>query len=208
VLTGSGAHFSAGADIAEFATVRADAAKGQQYEDAEEKALLAVLNCPKPVIAEVSGFAVGGACALALACDFRVAHRNATFFIPAGRLGIVYSRLETEMVLRHVGLANAKLILFSGERIVASEAARLGMVNEVVESDVHSAARALARRFLASAPISIAGNKFILNALAAGEADARKKEIEDYIHRSMESEDYKEGQLAFREKRAPRFKGR
>ena len=208
VLTGSGGYFSAGGDISEFATVRANAEAGQKYEAAEERALLAVLHCPRPVIVEISGFAIGGACALALACDFRVAHKDATFFVPAGRLGIVYSRLETELLLRQVGLTNAKLILFAGERMTAEHAARLGMVDEVVDSDVAKASRRIASRFVGSAPISIAGNKFILNVLSRGEADERIAEVERYIHLSMESEDYKEGQRAFREKRAPKFRGR
>jgi enoyl-CoA hydratase/carnithine racemase len=181
---------------------------GTLYERAEEEALLAVLHCGKPTVAEISGFAIGGACALALACDFRVADVGASFFIPAARLGIVYSRLESELLLRQVGLTNAKLILFSGERMNAAEAIRLGLVSEVVAGDVPAAARRFARRFAASAPISIAGNKFILNVLSRGEADDRSAEVDAFIHRSMESEDYKEGQRAFGEKRAPVFKGR
>jgi enoyl-CoA hydratase/carnithine racemase len=207
ILTGSGGNFSAGGDIAEFSTLRATVEAGTFYEHAEEQALLAVLHCGKPTIAEISGFAIGGACALALACDFRVAGVGASFFVPAGRLGIVYSRLESELLLRQVGLTNAKLILFSGERMNAAEALRLGLVSEVAE-DVAAASRRFARRFAASAPISVAGNKFILNVLSRGEADARSAEVERFIHLSMESEDYKEGQRAFREKRAPVFTGR
>jgi enoyl-CoA hydratase/carnithine racemase len=208
ILTGSGGNFSAGGDISEFATVRATVEAGSVYERAEEEALLAVLHCGKPTVAEISGFAIGGACALSLACDFRVADAGASFFIPAGRLGIVYSPLESELLLRQIGLANAKLILFSGERMTAAAALRLGLVNEVAESDVAAAARQFARRFAASAPISIAGNKFILNVIARGEADVRAAEVERFVHLSMESEDYKEGQQAFREKRAPVFRGR
>src|SRR5689334_6934667 len=85
ILNGSGGNFSAGGDISEFATVRATVEAGTFYERAEEEALLAVLHCGKPTIAEISGFAIGGACALALACDFRVAAAGASFFIPAGR---------------------------------------------------------------------------------------------------------------------------
>lgn len=208
ILTGSGGYFSAGGDISEFASARADVEAGKHYEAAEEAALLAVLHCSRPVIAQISGFAIGGACALALACDFRVAHKDASFFIPAGRLGIVYSRLETELLLRQVGLTNAKLMLFTGERVKADDARRLGMVDEVVDDDIDAAVRKMARRFTRSAPISIAGNKFILNTLSRAEADKRTAEIARYIHLSMESEDYKEGQRAFREKREPKFQGR
>jgi enoyl-CoA hydratase/carnithine racemase len=208
ILSGSGGNFSAGGDISEFAVVRATVEAGTFYEHAEEQALLAVLNCGKPTIAEISGFAIGGACALMLACDFRVADAGASLFIPAGRLGIVYSRLESELLLRQVGLANAKLILLAGERMTAAEALRVGLLTEMADGDVAAAARRFAKRFASSAPISVAGNKFILNALARGEADARAAEVEAFIHRSMESEDYKEGQQAFREKRPPVFTGR
>jgi enoyl-CoA hydratase/carnithine racemase len=208
ILTGSGGNFSAGGDISEFATVRATVEAGTFYEHAEEEALLAVLHCGKPTVAEISGFAIGGACALALACDFRVADDGASFFIPAGRLGIVYSRLESELLLRQVGLTNAKLILFAGERMNAEEALRLGLVSEVARGDIATASRRFAGRFAASAPISVAGNKYILNVLSRGEADARSAEVDRFIHLSMTSEDYKEGQQAFREKRAPVFTGR
>src|SRR6185437_11412779 len=156
ILSGSGGNFSAGGDISEFATVRATVEAGTLYERAEEEALLAVLHCGKPTVAEISGFAIGGACAVALACDFRVADKGASFFIPAGRLGIVYSRLESELLLRQVGLTNAKLILFAGERMTAAEALHLGLVSEVTEGDVVAASRRFARRFAASAPISVA----------------------------------------------------
>jgi len=208
ILTGAGGNFSSGADIAEFATLRASVDGGTIYEKVEEDALRAVLDCNKPTIAQISGFTIGGACALACACDFRIADKSASFFVPAARLGIVYSCLETELLLYQVGLANAKLILLSGERISAEEAARLGLVNQLTDGDVAEAARHFAGRFLSSAPISLAGNKFILNTLARGERDKYHAEIDGWIHRSMESDDYKEGQRAFREKRAPLFTGR
>ena len=72
---------------------------------AEMDALLVVANCSKPTVAQISGFAVGGAVALALPCDFRIADDSASLFIPAGRLGVVYNRLECELLLRQVGAA-------------------------------------------------------------------------------------------------------
>ena len=208
ILTGRGGHFSAGADITEFATAHATMEAGMAYERAEMDALRAVANCNKPTVAQISGFAIGGAVALALACDFRIADDSASLFIPAGRLGVVYNRLECELLLRQVGLANAKYILFSGERMSAAEALRLGLLTQVVASGVAYGARDLCRRFGTSAPISSAGHKFVLNALACGEAEMRAAEIDQFVQRAMTSEDHKEGQRAFGEKRAPIFAGR
>jgi enoyl-CoA hydratase/carnithine racemase len=207
VITGSGGNFSAGADLGEFATVRATVELATRYEETEIAALHAILLCPKPVIAQIEGYAVGGGCAVALACDIRIADRGATFFIPAGRLGTVYSTLECGLLLRQVGLANAKTILFAGERLNAAEAARLRLIDEVADGDVASTVQRLARRFAASAPLSNAGHKCILNALADGEAAGRMAEIDHWIHLALASRDHAEGQRAFREKREPVFAG-
>src|SRR5262249_12499630 len=156
------------------ATVRESVASGAVYEKAEEAALHAIVNCSKPTIAQISGFAIGGACAVSCACDFRIADQTASFSVPASRLGIVYSRFETELVLKQVGLANAKYIIFSGERIPAQQAALMGLVNKLADGDIASAVRRFVAPFLSAAPISLAGNKFILNTLARGQADDRK----------------------------------
>ena len=208
ILTGQGSHFSAGADIAEFPIVHATAEAGAAYDRAEVDALLAVANCSKPTVAHISGFAIGGAVALALACDFRIGDDSANLFIPAGRLGVVYNRLECELLLRQVGLTNAKHILFSGEPVGAAEALRLGLLTQVVAAGGAQAARDLCHRFATSAPNSLTGNKFILNAIACGEADTRAAGIDQFVRRATMSEDHKEGQRAFLEKRAPVFVGR
>jgi enoyl-CoA hydratase/carnithine racemase len=208
ILTGTGGHFSSGADISEFATVRADAASGAAYEREGELALRAVLDCPKPTIAQISGVAVGGGCGLALACDLRVADRTARLGIPAGKLGIVYSTLDCAMLLRAVGLANAKRVLYTAEIFDAGAAHALGLVDILSEGDVAATARELAMRCAATAPLSAAGHKLILNAIAGGEAQARASEIAAVLDRAFDSEDYREGRRAFMEKRPPVFKGR
>ena len=208
VLTGAGGHFCAGADISEFPEVRSDAASGIAYDRLNDEAMLAVRDCRVPVVAALSGYAVGGGLSLALACDFRIADRSVRAGIPAGRLGLVYTVLDCRILLERTGLTAAKQILFTGTTFDADEALALGVVTCLVDTDAVEAATDFARKIAANAPLSVAGNKAILNALADGSAQARQVELEALIAQAFDSEDYVEGQRAFAERRAPRFDGK
>jgi len=209
ILTGAGGHFCAGADISEFATVRADAAMGESYEAVADSATRAVRDCARPTIAAVSGYAMGGGCGLALACDFRVGDASTRMGIPAARLGIVYGPLDCSLLLRQVGLAAAKRVLYSGRAFDVADCRRVGLLDMVAEQgSALEAARAFAADLAANAPLSIAGAKLVLEALASGTADTRADEIDAFIARAMDSADYREGAAAFAEKRIPRFVGR
>jgi enoyl-CoA hydratase/carnithine racemase len=208
ILTGAGDNFCAGADISEFSKVRRDVESGQIYEAAVEAANLAIRDCGKPTIAAISGYAIGGGCGLALACDFRIADRTARMGITAARLGIVYSTLECDLLYRQVGLANAKRVLFSAQHFPIDDCAAMGLVDVVAPGPALVAARAYAATIAANAPLSVAGSKLILEAIAAGTAKARKEEIDKVIDRAMTSADYREGAKAFAEKRRPNFTGR
>ena len=129
--TGAGGNFCAGADISEFSKVRFDAESGRIYEEAGEAATLAIRDCRKPTIAAISGYAIGGGCGLALACDFRIADRSARMGITAARLGIVYGTLDCELLYRQVGLANAKRVLFSGQHFAIDDCVAMGLVDMV-----------------------------------------------------------------------------
>ena len=205
ILTGAGGHFSAGADIGEFATLRHTVALGIAYEDAVEACETAIAELAKPTIAAVAGYCVGGGCGLALACDFRIAARDARFAITPAKLGIVYGLRETRYLYRAVGLAHAKRILFTAEQLDAGEALRIGLVERVVEGAPLEAARALAAQLAALAPRSIAGAKHILNALAEGRAEPA--EAARLTAEALASADYREGVAAFGAKRRPRFTG-
>ena len=208
ILTGAGGNFCAGADISEFPTVRFDAASGRIYEEAGEAASLAVRDCRKPTIAAVSGYAIGGGCGLALSCDFRVADRTARMGITAAKLGIIYGPLDCDLLYRQVGLANAKRVLFTGRHFAIDDCAAMGLVDVVATETAIENAHALAAEIAGSAPLSVAGSKLILEALATGTAAGRQKEIADVIDHAMESADYREGARAFIEKRRPNFTGR
>lgn len=205
VLTGAGGHFSSGADISEFAEVRDTAEASAEYEAAGDAASRAIMELPKPVVAAISGYCVGGGLALAMACDLRVAEASAKLGIPAARLGIVYGPLDTRNLLALVGLANAKRILFTGARFDAGAAERMGLIDRL-DPDPLASAKALAGEMAANAPLSLAGAKAILRDLAEGREDAAA--MQALIDRAAASADYAEGRAAFAEKRAPFFTGR
>jgi enoyl-CoA hydratase/carnithine racemase len=208
VLTGAGRHFCAGADISEFASVRADAQSGRSYEAANEAATVALRDCRKPTIAAISGYGMGGGCALALACDLRVGDGSTRMGIPAARLGVVYGELDCALLYRQVGLANAKRVLFTGRAFDAQECLSMGLLDIVAAEPALAAALALAQEMVGNAPLSLAGSKLILEALSTGTVAARRDEISDLIEAAMDSADYREGARAFLEKRKPAFSGR
>jgi enoyl-CoA hydratase/carnithine racemase len=207
ILTGAGGNFSVGADISEFESVRADITQSAEYEVAVDAATEAIANAPKPTIAVIDGFCLGGGCHLAMACDFRFAGNDASFGIPSARLSIVYGLRSAQRLLALVGLSEAKRILFSGARFDTEEAVRIGFANDRGDD-----AMALAGRFAATladnAPLSIAGAKYILNGLAFESGTLDPGEVQAIVDRASASADYEEGRRAFIEKRRPVFQGR
>jgi enoyl-CoA hydratase/carnithine racemase len=151
---------------------------------------------------------MGGGCALALACDLRVGDATTRMGIPAARLGVVYGELDCALLQRQVGLANAKRVLYTGRAFDVQECAAMGLLDVVAPDTALAGARALAAEMAGNAPLSLAGSKVVLEALAAGAVSERHAEIAAVIEGSMNSEDYREGARAFLEKRKPAFTGR
>lgn len=208
VLTGASGHFCAGADISEFSRVRADSAGGATYEREVGACYDAIRALPQPSVAAVEGSCVGGGCAIALCCDFRVLHEGARFGIPATKLGTIYTIEECRFLFSVVGFANAKRILYGSELFGAGQAQEMGFANAVVDGDMVDNAIAFGSTMMANAPLAIAGTKAILQALATGEVEHRRTEIERLIREALDSEDYREGARAFLEKRPAQFTGR
>lgn len=207
ILTGAGGNFSAGADIAEFSTVRATNQQATDYEVAVDDCCDAIAATPKPTIAVVNGFCMGGACHLAMSCDFRFAATSAQFGIPAARLSIVYGVRGTQRLLALVGVANAKRILYSAERFDAQEAQRMGFADRVSADPLRSA-RSFAAVMADNAPLTIAGTKVLLNGLTMGMGTLDKTTVNKVIERAVSSDDYRDARQAFVEKRKPVFLGK
>lgn len=204
VITGAGPRFfAAGADIGEFASAGGDTiASAQELTLAMERSRL-------PIVAAVNGIAFGGGCELTLACDVRIASSTARFGQPEIKLGIIPGWGGTQRLPRLIGRAAATELLFSGDPVEASRALDLGIVARVVEPEaLAEAARALASRFAAQAPLAMAATK---RAIADGSdrplAEGLEAERREFVS-LFSSEDAREGITAFLEKRPPTWTGR
>jgi enoyl-CoA hydratase/carnithine racemase len=207
VLTSSGVDFCVGADVSEFDRIRENREQSAAYEVSVDACSAAIANLAKPVIAAISGYCLGGGCHLALACDFRLADDTAKLGIPSAKLSIVYGVKSVQRLLAIAGIANAKRMLYSGERYEAARARSMGLVDEICD-DAAAAAVEYAQRLAGNAPLSIAGAKFMLNGLAMGDGGLDIAAAQRMIDAAADSEDFREGRLAFAEKRTPRFRGR
>jgi enoyl-CoA hydratase len=206
VLTGAGDRaFVAGADIKYMSGLDPDQAKGWGALGHEAGRLLETM--PKPTIAAVNGFALGGGCELALACDLRYASARAKLGQPEINLGIVPGWGGTQRLARICGLGAAKDLVFSGRTIDAEEAFRIGLVNAIADP-VLDRALETARELAAKSPVALSLAKRLCNLTLgidhAGGLETEANEFGDLFA----SEDAKEGLTAFAEKRAPKFVGR
>lgn len=207
ILTGAGGNFSVGADVSEFAKVRSNIAESKAYEVAVDASSDAIASVPKPVIAVLEGYCLGGGCHLSMSCDFRYAHAGISIGIPAAKLSIVYGVRSTQRLLALVGLTNAKRILYSAERYSAADAMRMGLIDRVCETPM-SDAMAFAADMGRLAPLSVEGAKKILTGLSMGPGALDLKDADAFIDHASASEDYEEGRRAFAEKRPPVFRGK
>lgn len=209
VLRGAGEEaFASGADISEFGLVRHSAASARAYSALVAAAERALADFPKPTLALIHGFCIGGGLELALSCDFRWTDPRGRFGITAARLGIVYGMAATSRLARLVGPSHARDLLFSGRLVEAEEARAMGLVNQVCpRADLDRAVQAYARTLAQQAPLSQRGAKAMLQHLA-GEGAMTDRDIAAFIEAAYESADYREGVRAFLARRPARFGGR
>ena len=210
VMAGEGGRaFSAGADISEFSKNRSTEEQVKVYDAAGRAAYDAITNLPKPVIARIEGYCVGGGLATALCADLRIATEDSRFGIPAAKLGVGYSHAGLRPLVDLVGPSRAKEILFTARRFTAPEALRMGLVNQVLPRDgIGAFVDDCARTIAANAPLTVKACKTVVAELGKDPADRDFALCEEVVEACFASEDYREGRTAFMEKRPPRFTGR
>ena len=210
VLTGAGDKaFVSGADISQFAANRSNAEAQQEYDKLTSAGRRKLTDYDKPVIARIQGFCLGGGLGLAMAADIRIASDGAQFGIPAAKLGIAYGWDMVRRLVSLVGHAHARMILLTGERFGAAEAARIGLVNQVVaDAELDATVEKLARTMAGNAPLSLRGMKLIFGQALRDPADRDMQAVYQAVSTCFDSADYTEGRTAFMEKRQPRFTGK
>jgi len=210
VYRGAGTEaFASGADISEFKEVRKDIATAQAYNKETEATYLAIRQCPKPTVAMIFGFCMGGAMAIAMASDLRFAAAGAKFGIPAARLGIIYGLGSVRQLVDLVGPSYAKDILFSARTFEAQEALQIGFINRLLPpAELEAYTYDYLKKVAENAPLSVRGAKITIEAILEDGGVRQKERIRQLALEAFESQDYKEGTGAFLEKRPPRFEGR
>jgi enoyl-CoA hydratase/carnithine racemase len=212
ILTGDGPIFSAGYDIG-------DIPESVFAEEAEKivahpfaAALAGLDRCEIPIIAAINGHANGGGLEVALACDLRISEPTAMFGMPPAKLGLVYSHTGLRRFIDAIGVPRTRELFLLGRRIDAERALDWGLVNEVVSPGaVGDTAVEMAKELAANAPLSISGNKRILRELAAAAAELDpevEEELLELRRACFSSADFREGVMAFAERRQARFQGR
>jgi enoyl-CoA hydratase len=205
VLTGNDKSFAAGADIKEMAGASAI----DMMARGTDKLWRATAACPKPVIAAVNGFALGGGCELAMTCDIIVAGDSARFGQPEVKIGIVPGGGGTQRLTRAIGKFKAMKICLTGELFGAKEAYDMGLVSELVpDALVEKRALALAQQIAELSPLAVQQIKELVLAGQDASLDAALRLETKAIQLQFASEDQKEGMAAFIEKRKPRFQGK
>lgn len=208
ILTGSGSKaFVAGADIAAMQPL--DALAGRSFARLGHQVLTLIEKLPQPVIAAVNGFALGGGCELAMACDIRIASDTAKFGQPEVNLGVIPGFGGTQRLARLVGKGRAKQIIFTGDMLDAAEAVRIGLANQAVPADqLQETARAMAAKIAGKGQVAVRLAKEAINNGLELDLDRANQYEAELFGLCFASEDQKEGMAAFLEKRPAQFKGK
>ena len=203
VLRGAGDKaFCAGADLA---AIIGEGKGGSLVEGAIES----VVACPCPVIAMIHGYAVGGGCDLAAACDFRILSDTAKIGINPAKLGLIYFPKSIARFIDLIGVAYTKELLLTGNFFTAERAKEMGLAHYVVQArELENFTYSLAQGIADNAPLAVAGMKSMVNRLQSRLTAEEEKELRAIMERSWTTEDFNEGSKAFIERRKPSFRGK
>jgi enoyl-CoA hydratase/carnithine racemase len=210
VLFGAGDKaFVSGADISQFEKTRHNAAASEEYSKKSDAQRALLGNYPKPTIACIRGFCLGGGMQVAMLTDIRIAAEDSQFGIPAAKLGIAYGFDGLRHLVSLVGPSWARLIMYTGMRIDSKEALRIGLVDRVLPNgELWDATMEIARTISGNAPLAIKAAKVTIAQVLKDPAARDMAAIKQIGMECMDSEDFREGRRAFMEKRKPEFKGK
>lgn len=210
ILKGEGEKaFVAGADISQFKEKRSSPEAVRHYNAMADEAAEALRNCPKPTVAMIRGYCIGGGTGIAVNCDIRIAAEDSRFGVPAAKLGLGYRFSGIKRLADVVGPSFAAEIFYTGRQFSAQEAVQMGLVNRLVPvAELESYTREFANTVVDNAPLTIAAVKRALLEYGKDPAERDLALSQSMVDACYVSEDYKEGQTAFMEKRKPVFKGR
>ncbi|MGE0061522.1 MAG: enoyl-CoA hydratase [Xanthobacteraceae bacterium] len=209
VVTGAGGKaFVSGADISKFEQERSSQEGIDRYNEAVDHANNAFYNFPKPLIAMIRGYCIGGGFGLALCCDMRICTEGSKFGVPAAKLGLGYRYDGLKKLVDLIGPSYAKEVFFTARQFTAQEAQMMGFVNRVVpDGELESYVKDYADTIAANAPLTVDSIKFIVAQALKDPADRDLKTCEEMVQACFASGDYTEGRKAFMEKRKPKFTG-
>lgn len=204
-----GKAFSAGNDISEFEEKRSGAEAVAEYNAVSRHALETLGAFPKPTIAMIEGYCIGGGIEIALLCDLQIATEGSRFAVPAAKLGLGYRYHDIRLLVDAIGAGATKEMLFTGRLFSAEEALAMGLVRRVVPApNLATMVEELARSIAENAPLTVKAAKLMAAQAIRDPGVADRALCERLVDACHASEDYAEGRSAFREKRKPRFKGR
>lgn len=210
IVSGAGGKaFVSGADISKFESERASMEAVKTYNANSAKAYDQLYNFPKPTIAKIQGYCIGGGLNVAVCCDMRICSADAKFGIPAAKLGLGYGFVGVNRLTEIVGISRAMELFYTARQVAADEALLIGLVNRVVPvAEIDAAVDETAGTIAENAPLTVATIKAVAREIGKPESERDLAKLERMVEACFGSNDYVEGRRAFLEKRKPRFTGR